>query len=144
MALFRLIWLAPKGHDPQKGAPDVVLIRCRQRYQVDKALETPNQNNVRCFLWWAQVIGRVPLSNLGLYFLTPKVPSEVVIISDNYCMCITVWGASLWRYFVKWFFRVPQAVGLSCSCRAAQASKENIQKTFNKTFFATCRPRLLA
>ena len=36
--------------------------------------------------------------------------------------------------FVKCFLRVPQAVGLYCSRHAAQASKGNFQKTFNKTF----------
>ena len=42
----------------------------------------------------------------------------------------------------KGFVRVPQAVGLNCSCRAAQVSKGNVQKTFYKTFFTTWRPRL--
>ena len=32
---------------------------------------------------------------------------------------------------------LPQAVGLYCSCCAAQASKENFLKTFCKTFFTT-------
>ena len=36
--------------------------------------------------------------------------------------------------FVKYFLRVPLAVGLYCSCNAAQASKGNFQKTFYKTF----------
>ena len=30
--------------------------------------------------------------------------------------------------FVKCFLRIPQAVGLHCSCHAAQASKGNFQK----------------
>ena len=44
--------------------------------------------------------------------------------------------------FVKCYLRVPQAVGLYCSCHAAQASKGNFQKTCNKTFRTCCRPRL--
>ena len=31
---------------------------------------------------------------------------------------------------------------MNCSCHAAQASKENFQKTCYKTFYTTCRPRL--
>ena len=33
------------------------------------------------------------------------------------------------------FLRVPQAVGLYCSCHATQASKGNFQKKIYKTFF---------
>ena len=44
-------------HGLQKGAPDVVFIRCIQCHRVDKTLDAPNQNNVRCSLLWAQDIG---------------------------------------------------------------------------------------
>ena len=44
--------------------------------------------------------------------------------------------------FVKCFLRVPQAVGLYCSCHAAQAIKGNFQKTYCKTFRTSYRPRL--
>ena len=44
--------------------------------------------------------------------------------------------------FVNCFLRVPQAVGLYCSCHAAQASKGNFQLTCYKTSSSTCRPRL--
>ena len=44
--------------------------------------------------------------------------------------------------FVTYFLRVPQTVGLNCSCHAAQASKGNFQKTCYKTFYTTCLPRL--
>ena len=37
--------------------------------------------------------------------------------------------------FVNCFLRVLQAVGLYCSCRAAQARKDNFQKTFYQSFF---------
>ena len=37
--------------------------------------------------------------------------------------------------FVKCFLRVPHAVALYFSCRAAQESKGNFQKTVYKTFF---------
>ena len=43
---------------------------------------------------------------------------------------------------VKCFPRVPRALGLYCSCRAAQVSKGNFQKTFYTTFFTTWCPRL--
>ena len=41
--------LLPKAsqHDPQRGAPDVVLIRCIQCQRVDKALDATYQNNDR-------------------------------------------------------------------------------------------------
>ena len=39
--------------------------------------------------------------------------------------------------FVKCFLKFTQAVGLYCSCNAAQASKGNFQKTFYKTFSTT-------
>ena len=44
--------------------------------------------------------------------------------------------------YLKRFLRVPQAVGLYCSCRAALASKENFQKTSYKTFLQPDSPRL--
>ena len=44
--------------------------------------------------------------------------------------------------FVTCFLRVSQAVGLYCSCHAAQESKGNFQKTYYKTFGTSCRPRL--
>ena len=34
--------------------------------------------------------------------------------------------------FVRFFLRVPQAVGLYCSCNAAQAGKRNCQKTLKQ------------
>ena len=46
------------------------------------------------------------------------------------------------KSFVKCFLRVPQAVGLYCSCHADQGRKGNFQKTFYKTFFTIWRPRL--
>ena len=46
--------------------------------------------------------------------------------------------------FVTCFLRVPQAARLNCSCHAAQASRGNFQKTCFKTFYWTCRPRLLS
>ena len=38
-------------------------------------------------------------------------------------------AATCRRGFVTCFLRVPQAVGLFCSCNAARASKGNLQKT---------------
>ena len=46
------------------------------------------------------------------------------------------------KCFVTCFLRVPHAVGLNCSCHAAQASKGNLQKTCYKTFYRTYSPRL--
>ena len=46
-------------------------------------------------------------------------------------------GCRVVKYFVKYFPKVMQAVGLYCSCCAAQASKGDFQKTFYKTFFTT-------
>ena len=43
-------------HASQKGARVVVLIQCIQCHRVDITLDAPNQNNVRCSLWWAQHI----------------------------------------------------------------------------------------
>ena len=52
-------------------------------------------------------------------------------------------GAATWREgFVKCFPTFPQAVGMYCSCHAAQESKGNIQKTNNKILSTSCRPRL--
>ena len=45
------------NHGPPKGEPDVARIRCIQCHRVDKTLDAPNQNNVRCSLLWAQDIG---------------------------------------------------------------------------------------
>ena len=42
--------------------------------------------------------------------------------------------------FVYFFLRVPQAVGLNCSCHDAQASKGNFNKTYYKTFGTSGRP----
>ena len=42
--------------------------------------------------------------------------------------------------FVINFLRDPQAVGLYCSCHAAQASKRNSKKTYYKTFGTSGRP----
>ena len=44
------------------------------------------------------------------------------------------------RSFFKCFLRVPQAVGLYCSCHAALSSKGNFQKTYYKTFGTSGRP----
>ena len=44
--------------------------------------------------------------------------------------------------FETCFVRVPQAVGLNCSCNAGHASKGNFQKTCHRAFFTSCRPRL--
>ena len=41
---------------------------------------------------------------------------------------------------VYFFLRVPQAVGLYCSCHAAQASKGNFKKIYYKTFGTSGRP----
>ena len=49
-------------------------------------------------------------------------------------------AATCSKGFVHFFLRVPQAVGLYCSCHAAQASKGNFYKTFYKTFEASGRP----
>ena len=54
----------------------------------------------------------------------------------------TIWGCG--KCFVTCFLRVPQAARLNCSCHAAQASRGNFQKTCFKTFYWTCRPRLLS
>ena len=51
-------------------------------------------------------------------------------------------AAGCGKGFATCFLRVPQAAGLNCSCHAAQASKGNFQKTYYKTFYTTCRPRL--
>ena len=51
-------------------------------------------------------------------------------------------AATCKNFFEKCFLRVPPAVGLYCSCHAAQASKGNLQKTYNKTFSTSYRPRL--
>ena len=52
----------------------------------------------------------------------------------------TTWGGHLFRRFCLLFLRVLQAVGLFCSCHAAQASKGNVQKTQYKTFRTSGRP----
>ena len=44
------------------------------------------------------------------------------------------------RGFVRCFLRVPQAVGLYCSCHAAPANKGNFHKTYYKTFGTSGRP----
>ena len=44
--------------------------------------------------------------------------------------------------FVTCFLRVPQAVGLYCSCHGPQASKGTFQTKHYKTFATSCRPRL--
>ena len=55
----------------------------------------------------------------------------------------TLWGGNLLiRFFVKKCPRVPQAVGVYCSCHGAQGSQGNSLKTYNKTFSTSCRPRL--
>ena len=51
-------------------------------------------------------------------------------------------AAGCGKCFVTCVLRVPQTVGLNCSCHAAQASKGNSQKTCYKTLYTTCRPRL--
>ena len=57
------------------------------------------------------------------------------IMSQNYSL-----GRQLvQKVHVKCFLRVPQAVGLYCSCHAAQSSKGNFQKTYYKTFRTSCR-----
>ena len=54
----------------------------------------------------------------------------------------TVWGVKLFRKcFVK---SIRKAVGLYCSCHAAQGNKGNFQKTYYKTFGESCRPRMYA
>ena len=44
--------------------------------------------------------------------------------------------------FCKMFSVSSQAVGIYCTCCAAQASKGNFETTFYETFFTTWRPRL--
>ena len=52
-------------------------------------------------------------------------------------------GAAGWgKGFLTCFLKVPQAIGLNCSCHAAQASKGNFQKRCYETFYTTCGPRL--
>ena len=46
-------------HGLQKGAPDVVFIRCIQCHRVDKTLDAPNQNNFQGSLLWAQFISDI-------------------------------------------------------------------------------------
>ena len=53
---------------------------------------------------------------------------------------LPVGAATCSKGFVNSFLRVPQAVGLYCSCHAAQASKGNFKKTYYKTFRASGRP----
>ena len=67
------------------------------------------------------------VQNLAVFFLD--------LHSGNLLLTIklfTVWSSRLGckKGFVKYCPRVPQAVGLYCSCHAAQASKGNFQKTF--------------
>ena len=45
------------------------------------------------------------------------------------------------KLFRKMFSDSSTSSWLKCSCHAAQASKENFQKTCHKTFFITCRRR---
>ena len=49
-------------------------------------------------------------------------------------------AATCFEGFVNFFFESSQAVGLYCSCHAAQASKGNFQKTCYKTFGTSGRP----
>ena len=61
---------------------------------------------------------------------------------DRSSMKVHSGAATRRQGFVKCFLKVPQAVGLYCSCHAAQASKANLQKTYNNTFSTSNRPRL--
>ena len=47
---------------------------------------------------------------------------------------------TLWGGCVICFLRIPQAIGLYCSCHAALSSKGNYQKTYYKTFGTSGRP----
>ena len=60
---------------------------------------------------------------------------SVLIIWTN-----TRWGGHLFQRFCITFSESSQAVGLYCSCHAAQASKGNFQKTHYKTFRTSGRP----
>ena len=61
---------------------------------------------------------------------------------EGFCKLVQCGASGCERGFVKCFQRVPQAVGLYCSCRAAKASKGNFQKTFYETLFTNLHPRL--
>ena len=79
-----------------------------------------------------------------LYSLTKQQPSMLPgpAVPGSSLVSLHFLWAILCPQAVTCFLRVPQAVGLNCSCHAAQASKGNFQKTCYKTFFSTCRPRL--
>ena len=62
-----------------------------------------------------------------------------VTLSFHVCQS-TGWGGHLFRRFCKKFSKSSQAVGLYCSCHAAQASKGNFQKTCYETFGTSGRP----
>ena len=79
----------------------------------------------------------VPYKRDALYFL-----SHLLYVGYSTILRIPSGVATCSKGFVKYFLRVPQAVGLYCSCHAAQESKGNLQKTYYKTFVTSCLPRL--
>ena len=88
---------------------------------------------------------RSPPSSLKTVAPSPVLSSlDVGAIMLNDVKCISkrcfIQGAAAGcvQGFKKCFPRVPQAVGLYCSCCAAQASRGNFQKTLSKTLCATC------
>ena len=77
--------------------------------------------------------------------LAPLVAEHCLLTSNSmFCHCMNflyqVGRPLVPRGFVRCFLRVPQAVGLYCSCHDAPASEGNFQKTYYKMFQTSGRP----
>ena len=69
----------------------------------------------------------------------PKYFMELNVLMSHVMATVQSGAAGRGKGFVTCFLRVPLGY---YSCYAAQASKENFQKTCYKTSSSTCRPRL--
>ena len=66
--------------------------------------------------------------------------SAATVITKETTPTSARWGGHLFQRCCKMFSKSSQAVGLNCSCHAAQASKGNFQKICYETFGMSGRP----
>ena len=85
-------------------------------------------------------LSRISVQNVSIGQLLRSTLGWVWLMMDDLTWYLLGRLVTCSEGFVNCFLRVPQAVGLYCSCHAAQASKGNYWKTHYKTRGTSGRP----